>query len=125
MSPPLLRIVLIIDDTVLLPIAWLPSHVALQPPPESANEIMYDLRPVSFMYCWIGIGLLNGMMYSARLRLTDPGGAVGPTVGVGPAVVGVGVEPPPQAVAGPQGWPLPDAPLLVQGSLPCVQKAEV
>jgi hypothetical protein len=30
-----------------------------------------------------------------------------------------------QAVGGPQGWPLPGAPLLVQGSLPCVQNAAV
>ena len=31
----------------------------------------------------------------------------------------------PQAVGGPHGWPLPGAPLLVHGSLPCVQYADV
>jgi hypothetical protein len=65
------------------------------------------------------------MMYSARWRLIEPGGAVGPTVGVGVALVGVPLPPPPHAVAGPQGCPLPAGPLLVHGSFPCVQKADV
>jgi hypothetical protein len=44
-------------------------------------------------------------------------------VGVADRGVAVGVAPPPplQDVAGPHGWPLPAGPLLVQGSLPCVQ----
>src|SRR4051812_17558307 len=113
MSPPFERMVLTMDETVELLIGCVPSHVAAQPPPERTKEIMYDFRPVALMYCWMGIGLLKGMIYSARCRSTVPGGEVGPGVGVGPAV-GVG----PHAVGRPQGAPLPAPPLFVQGSLP-------
>jgi hypothetical protein len=59
--------------------------------------------------------------------------AVDVFVGVVPLVVAVAVAvavgvvppPPPHAVPGPQGWPLPAGPLLVHGSLPDVQKADV
>jgi hypothetical protein len=74
--------VLTIDETVASLIACVPSHIAVQPPFERTNESMYDLRPVSVMYCWIGIGLLYGMMYIARLRFTEPPDVVAVAVGV-------------------------------------------
>jgi len=40
MSPPLLRMVLTIDDTVVLLMGWVPSQAAVQPPFESTNESM-------------------------------------------------------------------------------------